>query len=529
MIRTVKSCGLTGIDGYIVDVEADISPGQHVFDIVGLPDVAVKESRERVKATIRNCSLIPLRKFQRKITVNLAPANLKKAGPMYDLPIVLALMINAGELDLSQVEGYAFIGELSLNGELRPVNGVLPMAAAIKEAGIKGVFVPDGNAYEAAVISGLEVYPCVDIHQVLEHLLDYEKIQPLEIDVAGLFRVKRGSDTDMADIKGQFAAKRALEIAAAGGHNVLMIGTPGAGKTMLARRLPSIMPDLTLDEAIETTKIHSVAGLLQQDGSDLPLIYERPFRSPHHTISDSALTGGGNIPKPGEMSLAHNGILFLDELPEFGSKALETLRQPLEDRVVTVARVQTTLTYPCNAMVVCAMNPCKCGWYGDSRRKCTCSELDVRKYLNKLSGPLMDRIDIHINVPAVEYQDLESGENGEKSDAIRNRVNKARDIQLRRFENYENEKGAITKRDRLYSNAQISPAMIDRYCSLCEKGSAMLKAVFENLGLSVRARDKILKVARTIADLDGSDDIKPSHLAEAIQYRVLDRMTNGNL
>jgi len=506
MLSKINSSGLIGIDGYSVSVEVDIGNGMPAFDVVGLPDTAVKESRERVRAALKNAGF----KFpQKRITVNLAPANIKKAGAIYDLPICMGLLTSSEQLvcDLSE---YAFLGEIALSGELRPVEGVLPMVINACESGIKNIIVPYDNACEAAVVKDINVFGAKTLTDIFAHFTTENKLDKTEIDIDEIFRRQQETALDYADVKGQENAKFALEIAAAGGHNCLLIGSPGSGKSMLSKRLPSILPSLSFDEALEVTKVHSIAGLIPGDTS---LITTRPFRSPHHTISAVGLSGGGAFPRPGEISLAHNGVLFLDEFPEFRKDALEVLRQPLEDGVVTIARVNATLTYPSNTMLIAAMNPCKCGYYGDGTNRCTCSEGSIKQYLGKISGPLLDRIDLHIEVPAVKYDELADRTPAESSAEIKKRVEKARQIQKERF---KNDKG-------VYCNAQMTEKMVSTYCTLGEAETQVLKQAFDNLGLSARAHNRILKVARTVADLKGSSDIKVEHLAQAIYFRSLDR------
>ena len=506
MIAKVKSCGLLGIDGYVVEVETDISNGLPAFEVVGLPDAAVKESKERVRSAMKNSDLeFP----NRRITVNLAPANIKKEGPFYDLPICIGLLMGSGQLPFEEAESYMFLGELSLNGALRPVTGALPMVLCAAKNGIKKVILPKENAKEAAVVQGVDVYPAETLGQIVAHFLQIERLSVVRVNVADALNRPSPFCADFADVCGQESVKRALEVAAAGGHNVLLIGSPGSGKTMLAQRLPGILPRPSLEEALEITKIHSIAGILP---GDTALITERPFRNPHHTISAAGLSGGGRMPKPGEVSLSHNGVLFLDELPEFNKSALEVLRQPLEDGKVTISRVNATLTYPCNTMLVAAMNPCKCGYYGDPVRTCTCSEAQIHQYVSKISGPLLDRIDLHVEVPAVSYQDLEGGRGSETSAQIRERVEQARRLQKERFAD-----------TGIFSNSQMTSAMMHTHCALGKAENELLKNAFEKLKLSARAHNRILKVARTIADLEGSEAIKSAHLAEAIQYRSLDR------
>lgn len=503
MFAKVKSQGLYGLNSFDVIVEADISSGLPRFDVVGLPDAAIKESRERVRASIKNCGLtFPIS----RITVNIAPADVKKEGAIYDLPILISILKASGQIK-GNIDNYSFIGELSLNGEIRAANGVLPMVIGAMESGVDAVFVPSQNAGEGAVIDGIDVLPASNILEILAHFDGEKLIEPVKNTITDDEIIS--DSLDFADVKGQEEAKRALEIAAAGGHNVIMIGPPGTGKSMLAKRIGSILPEMTFEEKIETTKIYSVAGELPKNAR---LISRRPFRSPHHTVSAQGLTGGGSSPKPGEISLAHNGVMFMDEFPEFDRRAKESLRQPLEDSKVTVTRASGTVTYPSNLMLVAAMNPCPCGYLGHPTRQCTCTDAARKRYRDKISGPLLDRIDIHIEVQPIDYDRLSGKEKGESSKTIRERVNRARAVQNKRFEGTD-----------ISCNAKMSPRATREYCILSEDAEKMLKNSFEAMGLSARAYDKILRIARTVADLDGSELIELPHIAEAIQYRSLDR------
>ncbi len=510
MVSKVYSGGIIGIDGYIVDVECSINSGLATFDTVGLPDAAVKESRERVISAVESIGFdFPLG----KITVNLAPSNIKKEGSGFDLPIALAVLISGRKVKLPDISEYIFIGELSLTGKLRPVNGVLPMVISAWKNGFKKVIVAKENAQEASVVKDIEVYGAEGLREVLAHLSGDCPIGRTMPDGRILEPDRINYKYDFADVRGQENVKRGLEIAAAGGHNCLMIGTPGSGKTMLAQRLPSILPDLTFEEALEITKIHSISGTLPQE---MPFMNMRPFRSPHHTVSTASITGGGRIPKPGEVSLAHNGVLFLDELPEFGKTALEVLRQPLEDKQVSISRVSASVTYPCNFMLVAAMNPCPCGYFGDKTHQCTCSTAQIHRYLGKISGPLIDRIDLHIQVAPVEYSQLTDERREESSAKIRERVNRARKMQLERYKNIG-----------IFNNANLDSQNLNEFCHLGDTEKAMLELAFNRLGLSARAYGRIIKVARTIADLAGEENINVNHIAEAVQYRSLDRKYLG--
>ncbi len=506
LLARILCSAVIGIDAYIVEVEVDIAAGLPAFTTVGLPETAVKESRERVKAAIQNSGY---RFPDDRITVNLAPAHIKKDGTGFDLPIAVGILAATQAIANGTLDHHLILGELSLDGRVKPVAGSLPMALAARQAGYEGIIVPRDNAHEAAVVDGINVYPADTLPQVVEHFTEGPALTPVRADMEALFKSPGTAAADLVDVVGQEHAKRALEVAAAGGHNVLMIGPPGSGKTMLARRLPSILPALSFEEAIETTKIYSVVGLL---GHQQALIVCRPFRAPHHTISDAGLIGGGHMPRPGEVSLAHNGVLFLDEMPEFKKHVLEVMRQPLEDRSVTIARAASTLTYPAAFMLVAAMNPCPCGYLGDPQHACRCSLPQIQRYRSKVSGPLLDRIDLHVEVPAVAFRDLTTARLGEASEAIRARVTAARQIQQKRF-----------RRARIHCNAQMSSRQIKAHCTVDQDGVRLLEKAIAKLGLSARAYNRVLKIARTIADLSDQRQIATDHIAEAIQYRNLDR------
>ncbi len=503
MYAKVKSLGIFGLEAFGVTVECDISQGLPRFDLVGLPDAVVKESRERVRASVKNCHLdFPVS----RITVNIAPADIKKEGSLYDLPVLIA-MLRASKQLKGDTDGFAFIGELSLDGEVRRVNGVLPMLLKAKEEQIPAVFIPYDNRLEGSVLEGIDVFPVKNIFEVMKHISGEEKIAPCYNK--NLTETEISYSVDFSDVKGQAEAKRALEIAAAGGHNCIMVGPPGSGKSMLAKRIPTILPDMTFEEKLETTKIYSIAGLIPPGKA---IIDNRPFRSPHHTVSAQALTGGGTTIRPGEISLAHNGVIFMDEFPEFDRRCKEAMRQPMEDSTVHISRASGSVSYPANFMLIAAMNPCPCGFYGHPVKECKCTPAARKRYMDKVSGPILDRIDIHIEVAPVEYEQLSRRAQEETSAQIKKRVNRARAIQQKRFEGTS-----------VSCNARMTPAMTKEFCVLTDDADALLKMSFERLGLSARAYDKILRMSRTIADLDESELIELHHIAEALQYRSLDR------
>lgn len=507
MISSIKTIALNGIEGNLVEVQTDVASGLPSFEIVGLPDMSVRESKERIRVAIKNSGIdFP----SRKIIINLAPASTRKEGTSYDLPIAVGILKALNEVINEGLESTMFIGELSLDGKINHINGVLPMCIEARNLGIRKVILPKSNEREAAVIKDLEVIGVENLNEVIDYLNKKIHIKKTNVDIQSIFSKKQNEELDFSEVKGQENVKRALEIAAAGGHNCILIGPPGAGKTMIAKRIPTILPDLTFEESLEVTKIHSISGILDRN---IGIITKRPFRNPHHTISQTSIIGGGRIPKPGEISLAHNGVLFLDELPEFNRDTLEVLRGPLEDKNVTISRLYSKVVYPSDFMLIASMNPCPCGYYGSNEKECKCSKLAIEKYLNKISGPLLDRIDLHVEIKPVKYKKLNSSiKKIETSEIIKYRVNKARAIQYLRYKNLN-----------IFSNSNLTPKMMEKYCTLNKVCKNILELAFNKLGLSARAYARILKVSRTIADLDGKENIEREHLLEAIQYRSLDK------